>query len=1112
MKNVLLYLFCLLPLSLLAQFPELLLQTQHPRSVEQIAYSDDGRYFATTSADGLIYLWDAISNLQLHHLQVGTSAPVELCFIPATHHLLVNGENQLWKINAADGQKQPLSLSFPGSITALAIAPNGQQLALAFDVSPEGKSIREIRVWDLNNQKWLARHRQKDDYANNIEHFAFSRDSKTLYASGQIPDILEWPWEDKKAPKTLLPLQLMSQEALSVSPSGKKLAFVAGALGAPTIGIWDTERGAFIHQFPFPVHAALNQLSFSPDGQYLIAAFQKGTYDATGFYEATQTQGYLVGYDLNKFSEIWRKEQNGGFLNLAAEPGTFNATAVEINRGIQSFHFKTGKKIRDYGTSLTALNSLAIDSTQNLLWVGGESGNINGWSLTEGLIRQQRQSGFDGKIHAIGLSQEDRKWAVASGRRVQVYNRFNQLLDEFSIEKGQVHRLLFTHDGSELAVIGTNQFEVFTNALQLLEGLNSGQSPEEMQNLYTNPVSLTIRNINARQTRAWSPTYNYPGQGTEIQMHPVADHLLMAGEQGVYIFDLVNEQLIGPEPLHQEVVTSSAFSPQGNYLATGGLDDFVSLIDLSTGEPYQIQDVQQSVNALAFSPDDQQLAIADGNTIQLWQLQPFAEGPECQLKTPATYLQFTPDGKHLIAAGPEIGITLWEVQSAQQIATMVPVGQSDFLTYTSDGYYRASKEGTRGAAFRKEGQAYTFDQFDRQRNRPDKVLQALNHPNTPLIDAYHQAYLLRNKTEEPPVEGFDIPNITHLELTSPRTTTAASATIRLTGKSTENPLQEVLIEANGVPQPPIALTKGNEVTSEIVVPLISGDNHIQIAVTDVNKSTSLKRRIQVYKEAPDVKPRLFFLGMGSNDFPKTSRPLEYAEKDVRDVLAELAASGQYAGIDSMLLLGAHFTKAKMKQARTFLEQAGPEDRIVLMASSHGLQGPSGTFYLATHDTDFSAPAEQAITFSALDSLLTYLPCPRKLLLLDACHTGEATNEELTQTTGGIQLQTFAGKVTAGLLTRTDFELMKDLFVDLRRHSGAFVISAAARGQASVENPDYQNGVFTYVVKRTIRQLADEELTVSMLQEAVAEKVPELTDGAQQPAFRQENSLWDWSLW
>jgi WD40 repeat protein len=1111
MRKIILLFLCLLPLCTFAQLPKLLLQTEHAQSVEQIAFSEDGRYYATASADGTIYIWDAISNLQVYHLQLADFSPVDLSFIPNTHFLIADDGTYLWRINANNGQFSHLPISFPGTLTAFAVDRGGQYLATAFDISTSSKSVRTIKIWDIVRNQWLASHKQKNDYVNAIDYLVFNEKGDKLYASGQIADILEWSWTTEITPKTMLPLQLMSQEALTISPSGKYSAFVSGVLGTPMIGIWNNEQQEWHHQFPFPDRVALNQIVFSEDEQYLVAAFQKGVYDATSFFEEASTKGYLLGYDLTQFDEKWRLEQNGGFLDMAVLPNTTSVITVDINRNIQSFNMINGRKNQDFGVNLTALNGLAIDSTNQWLWLGGEHGNINAWSLTEGIIRQQRKSKFEGRIDAIGLHNTSQSWAVASRNQVAVYDRFDQLIDEFTIAKGQVKSLLFTKDGSELAVVATNQFEVFTNTLQLLEGLNTGRTTSAMEDLYVNPASLTIRNIKQHTSRPWSSQLNYPGMGTEIQMHPLADHLLMAGEQGLSIFDINNGQLTGPEPLHEQTVIASAFSPGGRYLATGGLDPYVSLIDLSTGEPYQIQDVRDMVHAIAFSADDRQLAFADGNTIQLWQLDPFEEKKECVLKGDLTYLQFTSDGQHLIAAGPEIGITLWDHEAAKQLITMVPVGQSEFLSYTPDGFYRASKNGVRGAAFSQNGQTYTFDQFDQHYNRPDLILKTLNHPNEALISAYERAYTLRN-SKTPGSSGFEIPIITHLSTASPTNTLASSIRVKVSAVSDNSKLKLLHTSTNGVPVEPILLTSSYQINQEMVLPLLCGSNQIQVAVEDEQGVRSLQHRIEVFREAEAPKPRLFFVGLGSNEFPNANRPLDYAEKDVLDILKVLKENGAYSSIDTLLLLGTSFTKENFTNARSFLEKAGPEDRIIVMASSHGLQGEQGAFYLATHDTDFDYPAEKAITFNALDSLLSYLNCPYKLLLLDACHTGEVQQSGTMRAEGGATIKTFKGNENTTLLAQTDFELMKDLFVDLNRHSGAFVISASARGQVSVEDPTYQNGVFTYVLKRVLEKPYSEKVTVKELQKVIAEKVPRFTDGAQQPAFRQENVLWDWSLW
>ena len=88
-------------------------------------------------------------------------------------------------------------------------------------------------------------------------------------------------------------------------------------------------------------------------------------------------------------------------------------------------------------------------------------------------------------------------------------------------------------------------------------------------------------------------------------------------------------------------------------------------------------------------------------------------------------------------------------------------------------------------------------------------------------------------------------------------------------------------------------------------------------------------------------------------------------------------------------------------------------------------------------------------------------------------------------------------------------LQKDLFADLRRGTGAVVISSSSGDEYSFEGTDWKNGIFTYSLLEGLKmkkadQNKDGQIQVSELQKYVMERVKALTNGGQNPTVRQEN--------
>jgi hypothetical protein len=175
-------------------------------------------------------------------------------------------------------------------------------------------------------------------------------------------------------------------------------------------------------------------------------------------------------------------------------------------------------------------------------------------------------------------------------------------------------------------------------------------------------------------------------------------------------------------------------------------------------------------------------------------------------------------------------------------------------------------------------------------------------------------------------------------------------------------------------------------------------------------------------------------------------------------------------------------------------------------------------------------AERGLSYDPLESLLDGIPARRRLMMMDTCHSGEV-DEDAVRTppplpggavrgdAGQVKLATdFRSFSYSGAIQSPDssHEVLAQLFADLRRGSGAAVISSASGAEFALESPQWQNGVFTFSVlqgadvgpgrprpRRTVR--------VSELREYVVGEVRRLTQGAQTSTSRRENLEFDFPV-
>jgi uncharacterized caspase-like protein len=206
------------------------------------------------------------------------------------------------------------------------------------------------------------------------------------------------------------------------------------------------------------------------------------------------------------------------------------------------------------------------------------------------------------------------------------------------------------------------------------------------------------------------------------------------------------------------------------------------------------------------------------------------------------------------------------------------------------------------------------------------------------------------------------------------------------------------------------------------------------------------------------------------------------------------------------------TKEAVEKTREFLEGSKVDDQVILYYSGHGLLNSNYDYFLSTYDVDFNSPSARGLEFDKFKDLVDGIAARKRLILVDACNSGEVDKSEIgskIEENNDLKEKTFASKGAMFGSVGNSFELMKELFVELRKESGATIIASSSGKEYSLESNKWQNGAFTYALKEgLIEKKADEnndqEITVSELKKYVCSRVIELTGGKQNPTVRREN--------
>ncbi|GAB2766869.1 caspase family protein [Salinimicrobium soli] len=496
------------------------------------------------------------------------------------------------------------------------------------------------------------------------------------------------------------------------------------------------------------------------------------------------------------------------------------------------------------------------------------------------------------------------------------------------------------------------------------------------------------------------------------------------------------------------------------------------------------------------------------------------------------------DIRKLIRKGDQLFALLWDneivlINLASQevdLRTFVfDVGNnSELASITSDGEFMASTSIINNFHFVKDLKTYPLSNYEILLNRPDKVLDKLGYADNDLIGAYNKAYLKRLSRTGVNEKNISIfsenkPRITlQNKLELPRVSSTGTIKLNLEFEDVENDLEKFKIFINGIPIMEKKI-KGQKLEIQETLILNAGLNQIKIKAVNVKGVASDPISFKVIREAePDTK--IHYFGIGVSKYKDETMNLKYADVDIRSISEYLSEKfTDRVTIDT--LLNENVNSANIKILKEKIKNTDIDDIVILSFSGHGLVDENSNFYFATHNIDFENPKENGFSYQEIEELLSDIPARRKLILIDACNSGEIDSEEELELVDldneNVKQYVAKGskvvksKNSSGL--QTSFQLMKSLFRDTEEGNGAFVISAAGGREFAYESERWNNGVFTYSFIKGMEELGskyndqDGIILVSELQNYIYNSVIRLTDGQQKPTTRSENVEWNWEL-
>jgi len=491
-----------------------------------------------------------------------------------------------------------------------------------------------------------------------------------------------------------------------------------------------------------------------------------------------------------------------------------------------------------------------------------------------------------------------------------------------------------------------------------------------------------------------------------------------------------------------------------------------------------------------------------------------------------TGLKSMPKFGLILSYGEDGSIRFWNL-NGQYLSALYLSGQYNFAWFNHYNYYYASKEILNKIGFLNKGKLYAYEQYDLFFNRPDLVMKALPFLTNSETDILRRAYekrleklkIVQNKLNI----NDDIP-LLEVNYLGTYSTKTDRVMFKLKAIERQGGLRSLSYILNGIEHQIDIKGAPKVLEQKIEIMLSSGINRIEFYCKSQSGIKSLTHEEVVTCEKHFDKPDLYFVSIGVSDYKDKKFKLNYARKDAEEMSGIFSKSKRYGNIYQKTILDDAMTKSKLSDIDQFLGQAKTNDVVIVFYAGHGVLNSNLDYYLATYDINFEKPEENGVLFDDFETRIEKLSCRNKLVLIDACHSGELdktaiiVNSAENEHIDSIEFRSAGVSIMDGdELNMGVLELSKLLFVDMRSSQGTNIISSSSGTEFAIEGEAWQNGVFTYALKKALRNEAadlngDDDIRVMELQIYLRDEVSTLSKGRQNPISRKENFKNNFVIW
>lgn len=1046
----------------LAQDSQLIIRQGHTAGINMVQYSPTGKYVYSASDDKSIKMWDVQTGID-----VGTfnahEAPVNSIHLSDDGKLLVSADRAgsviLW--DAITGDIKTKINAHTGSANTAKLSKDGSKII-------SGGDDEILKIWTASGDS-----------------------IKTI--SGFSAPIMN----------------------LAISPSGDRIVTGGGKNNGVEVKLVDPEKGTILAD-------ALDNV--------------KGSGAAIAYTKAIMTGFAVIG----------------------------NVANGRVGKGMTTIFVMTYSNIQFTNDGKRILFSQNIFTP--FLAEKGEEENTGNASVSLVELSNDRQS--------FGEVSKPIRWQLNNPRGVAVLSKDETKVivnEERSIKVYDIENANFPEPGNKEAINYVPP--VVKEIKNITKNTNWLALSPDYRTIVTSDHKRQLKLWDYQTGRKIRDMQGFVQPALSVDVMPDGKHILVGSlDRNMTMWDITTGTLVRTFDRSSDI-NHIDISADGKYIATTAVNtSFMKIWNFKTGRLFKtIKDKKDNMIWVKFNPDDSDKiwALTDADVLSEWSISEFKskkykgnyksledkyqrgsytisfDGYDLSIKNGSqeivkdtqqgviTDAVFNIDSKIAITTNESGEISLYNLETSKKTVSLALIGESGFIAYTPDYYYTSSKNAAKAIAFKEGNNVLPFEQLELKYNRPDIIAKTLGYAPQKLIESYEAAYNKRLKrlgfSQDDLSASNELPTITVDVLSIPLETDQRSLTFKIEAKDPLKTLDRLQIYINDVPafgSKGIKVTPAQAIEKDITIDLSKGLNEIKVTAINSNGLESLPESFEVQLTTEFDKPDLYLISIGVSEYQQSQHNLAFAAKDASDIISTMKGSSEYENVFEKLIINQEATDTNVKAIRSIVEQAKIDDVVMIFVAGHGVLDKDYTYYFATHNMDFNDPASGGLSYEELQSLIDGISCRNKLLMMDTCHAGELDQDDVEEAEESISaIGSVSFRSTGSLIKLKEnsfgldntLELSKTLFSDMRKGTGATVISAAGGTEFAAEGLNSENGLFTSCLIKGFKTRRadlnrDRDYRVSEIRQYVGEQVILLSNGKQVPTSREENIKNDFKIY